>query len=169
VRNAIDVTWYRKPPGIHERTCAGGIVARRQRGSGPVEIALAVAGDGVRHLVPKGGVRRGETLAAAAAREIREELGLNGVSLCGQLGVRERLSYRRDRWSVTHYFLFVCRGSGLFSSPRAEFAIRWVDVRALPPMLWPEQEALIASVRCHIEGAFAGRQAAAPDPASPAR
>jgi 8-oxo-dGTP diphosphatase len=89
-------------------TCAGGVVYRRvdQR----VEIALAVERDrlhGVQNTrLAKGHVEKGETLEAAALREVREEIGLP-AEIVAPLG-SVKYSFREKQTKVkktVHFFL----------------------------------------------------------------
>src|SRR5690606_19325907 len=104
-RMKIDGSWYEKPPGIPERSGAGGVIVRFD-GEGTL-LALARPKGDPHFVLPKGGAKRGESLIEAARREIREEVGLFALHLVRELGVRERLNSRRTRWGITHYFLFV--------------------------------------------------------------
>ena len=101
----IDESWYKRPPGVSDRTSAGGIVARIE--DGRIYVALVGELGLTERVLPKGGVEPGESLEAAARREIEEEAGLSSLELIEELGIRARLSYDRVCWITTHYFLFV--------------------------------------------------------------
>ena len=152
----IDESWYQRLPGMRERVGAGGVVVRRE--AGRLLVAL-VRGDGLSGLlIPKGGVERGETVEEAARREIAEEAGLTDLLLLDNLGARERQSYSRDRWQVTHYFLFLTSQiAGAPTDPRHEYSVEWHPLDALPSMFWPEQRALIEENAARIAQALAAK------------
>lgn len=137
----IDATWYEKPADKPERTGAGGVVIRLDHDQ-PL-MALARPDDRPHFILPKGGVKNGETLLAAARREIHEEIGLSGLHFICDLGVCERLNFKRTRWSITHYFLFAAPEPLLVDQESAEFELFWHPVDDLPTLFWPDQLALI--------------------------
>ena len=67
----IDETWYCRLPAAKERIAAGGVVLRQEDQC--VYLALAREADIPPFVLPKGEVEPGESLEAAARREIREE------------------------------------------------------------------------------------------------
>ena len=88
--------------------CAGGVVYRRV--DRRIEIALAVERDRLRDVrntrLAKGHVENGETLEAAALREVREEIGLP-AEIVAPLG-SVKYSFREKRTEITktvHFFL----------------------------------------------------------------
>jgi ADP-ribose pyrophosphatase YjhB (NUDIX family) len=138
----IDSTWYQRPKGVHKRISAGGIVIRLDDGR-PL-IALVQEGDFNDYILPKGGVKRGETPEAAARREIAEESGIFDLTLLADLGTRERLSFNRKAWIVTHYFLY--RTSQTIATPTDRHRVyrcAWFPLHDLPAFFWPDQKALI--------------------------
>ena len=88
---------------------AGGVVICERDGAS----ALAVIRPRGRTVwaLPKGHVNRGETLAEAAAREVREETGLN-VELDTPLGdIQYVYQFRAQKiFKQVHFFLFRCVG-----------------------------------------------------------
>ena len=105
-------------------------------------------------ILPKGGVKRGETLDSAAQREIEEEAGFTGLSLLGELGSRQRLDYRKTKWITTHYFLYYTeQRESKPTDTRRDYESRWFPLTALPALFWPEQRELIESHRDRIEAA----------------
>jgi len=136
----IDASWYTRPDGIAEHVAAGGVVVRLD--DGRIFVALVREGEDEAYVLPKGHVEAGESLEAAARREIREEAGVRDVTSLGELGVRERLNYRRTSWKRTHYFLFLAmRASD--PSPGGHAGVAWGPIDALPAMFWAEQRDLI--------------------------
>jgi len=151
----IDETWYQQPADAVERLCAGGVVVRVEAGA--VLIGLVREDDYPNWLVPKGGVDEGETLEQAARREILEEAGLTALDLVCELGVRERLNFRRTRWGKTHYFLFRTeQAEGTPIDTTRDYALGWHPIGSLPLMMWPEQEELIVTHRDEIIRRVAG-------------
>ena len=138
----IDESWYKRPPGVSDRTSAGGIVARIADG----EIYVALVGElGLtERVLPKGGVESGESLEETARREIEEEAGLSSLVLIEKLGIRERLSYDKVCWITTHYFLFVTEQvEGTPTDIEHHYEVAWYPIGELPAIFWPEQWELI--------------------------
>lgn len=65
---------------------------------------------------PGGGLKRGETLEAAARREVREEAGVEAASL-ELVGV-----YTSHHWQTDHNVLFRCADFAVVGKPDAEIA-----------------------------------------------
>lgn len=106
-------------------------------------------------VLPKGGVRRQETLEQAARREILEETGLFNLRLVRYLGMYPRLDFAKRRWLNIHYFLFITdQIEGKPTDTRRPYRLYWYPIDALPPMLWPEQRRLIENHRQEILKAF---------------
>ncbi len=138
----IDESWYKRPPGILDRTSAGGVVARIA--DGQIYIALVGELGLTERVLPKGGVEFGESLEDAARREIEEEAGLSSLALIEKLGIRERLSYDKVCWITTHYFLFVTEQvEGTPTDVEHHYEPAWYPIGALPAIFWPEQRELI--------------------------
>ena len=147
----IDESWYKRPPGVSDRTSAGGIVARIE----DEQIYVALVGElGLtERVLPKGGVEPGESLEEAARREIEEEAGLSSLELIEELGVRERLSYDKVCWITTYYFLFVTEQvEGTPTDVEHHYELAWHPIGALPAIFWSEQRELIETNRDEIVG-----------------
>ena len=147
----IDESWYKRPPGVSDRTSAGGIVARIE--DGRIYVALVGELGLTERVLPKGGVEPGESLEEAACREIEEEAGLSSLELIEELGVRERLSYDKVCWITTYYFLFVTEQvEGIPTDVEHHYELAWHPIGALPAIFWPEQRELIETNRDEIVG-----------------
>ena len=93
-------------------------------------------------------MKEGEDLIQAARREIEEEAGLSELHLVRKLGTRERLSYDKKVWLVTHYFLFTTsQTEGTPTDAEHGYKLCWFPMEELPLLLWPEQTELINTYR----------------------
>ena len=142
--------YYTRPDKVKTRTGAGGVVARVDRATGRVLIALIHERADGRFVLPKGGVEKRETLEGAAAREIAEEAGLTELKLLGELGVGERLSGRRTTWQTTHYFLFLTDQETGTPTDRRDWVLEWFPIDALPDLYWREQQKIVTGDRARI-------------------
>ena len=57
-------------------------------------------------MLPKGGREIGELDLDTAMREVGEEAGINDLTMLADLGNLQRLSFAKNVWSNTHFFLF---------------------------------------------------------------
>ncbi len=146
----IDSTWYKKPNNIPTRITSGGIVVRRE--DDKTYIALILEGRFSDFSLPKGGVKRGESLEDAARREIHEEAGLFNLTLVEYIGKRERLNISKTKWTIVHYFLFTTQQlDGQPTDQRKRHVLKWFSVDNLPYMMWPEQKKLILDTAKRID------------------
>lgn len=145
----IDETWYTRPPHTPESTSAGGVIVRYEN-SKPLVALVEEQPYGV-YILPKGRVEPGEDLEEAARREIEEESGLKELKFIEYLGSRSRLSFNKQKWITTHYFLFVtAQKEGKPTDKEHSYICRWFSLDALPEMLWREQRQLVESCRERI-------------------
>lgn len=146
----IDESWYQRVTQVKDRTSAGGVVARLERGRIYIAVAQEVGGQWA---LPKGGVERGESLLQAAIREIGEETGLTELVPLGKLGVKERYGLKKGIWITQHFFLFLTRQkTGVPTDPRHRHGVRWFVLEDFPELFWPEQTALVRESARTIEG-----------------
>jgi 8-oxo-dGTP pyrophosphatase MutT (NUDIX family) len=147
----IDESWYIKPEigDFPIRNGAGGVIMRRE---GKSLLVGLVRVDGFsNYILPKGGKERGETDIETARREIEEETGLTRLEFLYDLGLKERLTFEKNYWSVMHYFLFLTdQKSGTPTDPVERYEIEWFDIDKLPEFFWPEQKDLITRNRKKI-------------------
>jgi 8-oxo-dGTP pyrophosphatase MutT (NUDIX family) len=144
----IDQSWYLPPPpGMKQRTSAGGIVVRRD--AGEVVIALGREGDYLAPVLPKGRIDPGETIEQAARREIHEEIGIAELELVAALGTTERFVFDKTAWVTTHFFLY--RTSQVAGVPTDDAHHRhgpiWRRLDDLADMFWPDQRDLVTRHR----------------------
>ncbi|MGD0523424.1 MAG: NUDIX hydrolase [Candidatus Microgenomates bacterium] len=140
----IDQSWYVKPKNIPVRKTAGGVVIRKE--SGKLLIGLIRDSKYQDWMLPKGGVKKGENVEKAAKREVTEETGISQIKMISHLGKKERLSYAKDIWAITEYYLFVTEqvsGQQKLEKGEEDIVFQWFDLEQLPTMNWPEQKAVI--------------------------
>jgi len=146
----INETWYKRPPNVPEHDAAGGVVVRAENG----RIYFALVGEkGLsKYVLPKGHVEAGESVEAAARREIEEEAGFSELKLLAPLGMKERLDFRKRAWKRTHYFLFATvQKNGVPSDRYHHYKVKWFPLDEFPELFWPEQTQLIRENRKRIE------------------
>jgi 8-oxo-dGTP pyrophosphatase MutT (NUDIX family) len=113
---------------------AGGVCVRRMRGRDYMA-AVRVKGGTVLAL-PKGHIEKGETGADAAAREVREEAGVEGT-LVEKLG-DVRYWYSRDGERVMKnvaFFLFRYRSGSVEDHDHEVDSAEWVPLEDAPRLL----------------------------------
>jgi len=155
-KTPIDASWYARPQGHRHRTGAGGAVLRRADGGLLLALVKEVELGDDHYVLPKGGVEAGEDIETAAVREIAEESGLVELAYHGPLGTLERQNFKRTYWQTSYYGLYSTgQESGVITDP-ANYGLAWFRLDALPPMFWPDEEALIRGRRGWIEELLLG-------------
>ena len=89
------------------RTTVAAAVPVRRREAGGLEFLLVRTSNSERWTFPKGNVERGESMSEAAAREAREEAGINGRVGSDPLGVYRYAPSRNGFDDVTAFLLEV--------------------------------------------------------------
>jgi len=150
----IDRSWYIKPKdkNFPSAVSAGGVVIRMTNKK--LFIILLKDKKFDDYLLPKGRIEKGESLENAAKREISEETGINYLMLICKLGVKERLTFKKNEWRTTHYFLFSTsqeRGVQNLQEGEEDYIIEWFDFDNLPDFFFPEQKELIEENRGRIK------------------
>ena len=146
----VDESWYQRPAGMAEHLSAGGVIVRRQGDA----LYFAVVGEGEMqgYVLPKGHVERGEEIETAARREIEEEAGLSDLRLLAELGVCERMDFRKTGWKKTHYFLYLTeQAEGRPTDPNHAYVLTWLPLDGPLNLFWPDQRELIESNRQKIK------------------
>lgn len=149
----IDKSWYIKPKSKNfpSDVSAGGVIIRIE--GNKLLTALIRNPEFDDYLLPKGRVEKGESLENAAKREIAEETGLSKLKLIGKLGIKNRLTFEKDEWRTTHYFLFLTKQKKGTQNLQVNenYVLKWYPIDDLPPMFWSEQRELIEENRKKIK------------------
>ena len=121
-------------PPLEREFSAGGVMVRRFRGR-PFVAAVRLKGGKVLAL-PKGHIDAGETSEEAAAREVREEAGVEGelVEKLGDVKYWYQRDGRRVFKNVAFFLLRYRRGSVRDHDEEVESA-EWVPLDAAPKLL----------------------------------
>ncbi|OGF56048.1 MAG: ADP-ribose pyrophosphatase [Candidatus Fraserbacteria bacterium RBG_16_55_9] len=145
----IDESWYTRTANASLRISSGGVVARVENGE--VHVALVREVGVSSYVLPKGGVKRGETLLEAAHREIEEEAGLRELKLIEKLGIGEHLNLEKTTWVRAHYFLFITEQvDGIPTDMEHHYGLAWFPIHDLPELFWRDQRRLIETNRDKI-------------------
>ena len=119
--------------------------------NGQVYVALVREVGVSSHVLPKGGVKRGETLLQAAQREIEEEAGLTELKLIQKLGIGGHLNLEKTTWVRAHYFLLTtAQVHGDPTDNEHHYGFAWFPIHDLPQMFWQDQRQLIEENRDKI-------------------
>jgi len=135
--------WIRRPRTL-------GVRAVVHDGAGRIALVRHTYAKG--WYLPGGGVKKGESVAAALARELQEETGLGGCAIERVIGIyHSRREYKDD-----HIVLFAVRAtdpSTLAACDRREIVeVGWFAPDALPPDLSPATARRIADYRSGAVG-----------------
>ena len=147
--HTIDESGFIKPIGVREKITAGGVVARVESDQIMIAVIEKQFSGGIRFSLPKGHVKKGETLEETAEREITEETGITDLRLVEFLEATERLNSERSTWKVNHFYLFV---TGQIDCVPLEDdkTVRWFPIDNLPEMFWRDQSELLKQHRQEI-------------------
>jgi len=124
----------RRPSRVRTATAAGGVVTR-DGPDGP-EVVLAGRTSDNTWVFPKGTPDRGESIEETAAREVREETGLD-VRIVKPIGVTEYwFAVPGERvHKFVHFFLMRAEGGDVSRHDQEYDEVRWVPVKEARDML----------------------------------
>jgi len=146
-----DDSWYTRIEDLPDRISSGGVVVRLEKGM--LQVALVRERNEdldelTGYVLPKGGVEENESIEEAAVREIEEEAGLVSLTPLGPLAILERLSERKNYWSINHYGLFLTdQEAGDIKDRDHHFDFGWFPIDDLPEMFWRDERHLLEKQR----------------------
>lgn len=138
--------WYEPSDELPLRISAGGVVARVEDNRVVIALTREIArGQELPgYVLPKGGVQDGESLLAAAHREVIEEAGLGELTVLAHLGTGEHRNIDWTRWVHAHYFLFTTdQIVGKPTDAEHHYDVGWFPLGDLPPLAWRDQFRLL--------------------------
>lgn len=151
VDNMIDESWFTKPSGVREKITAGGVVARVENDQVLIAVIEKKFHGGIRFSLPKGKVKKKETLEETAVREISEETGITDLRLIKFLEATERCNADKSAWKVNHFYLFSTEQIKCVPLEDNK-VVRWFPIDDLPHMFWSDQGQLLEEHRQEIVG-----------------
>jgi len=137
---------------VERAVSAGGVVVR-QGAAGPEVVICGRDSDGVWGL-PKGTPDEGESLEAAALREVSEETGLK-VEIVTKIGVAEywftRDGVRYHKW-VHHYLMRVTGGSTAEHDLEYD-RVEWYSIEeAIETLTFDNDKEIVERAKAELEG-----------------
>lgn len=141
------------PKEIKKTESAGGVVMYKNEGK--TFVLLARHKGKKKWVLPKGHLEKGETAEQAALREIQEETGAQDIKIIKKIGVKQRLSSRKDEWKTIHYFLLESRAGKAqieMNIEEGNFEIKWFEISDIPQFFWPEQKEIVEEALIILRG-----------------
>lgn len=126
-----------------EPTHAGGIVFREENGCKTFLLISAKNFSGI-WVLPKGHIKRSETEAEAAIREVKEESGMK-VSIIEKIGNSERLRWNFKKQIVAFYLM---KFEAVHSKNRENRKISWLSREdAIRKLFYSDQKKIMRLVK----------------------
>jgi len=133
---------------ISNEVSAGGLIVSAEHPPRAALICHRNRGGGKDWCLPKGHIETGESLEQTAAREVKEETGLDGeiISKLGEISYSFRVGSVRVRKTVHHYLLREVAGKlTAEGDPTGEvLEVRWFALEELVDVLAHENEKKMA-------------------------
>lgn len=148
-KHIIDESWFIKPNGVREKITAGGVITRVENDQIMIAVIKKERRGGTKFSLPKGHVKKGETLEETAEREIYEETGISNLHLVQFLEATERLNKKKSAWKINHFYLFTTEQINCVPL-EDDKVVRWFPIHNLPQMFWYDQDRLLKEHRQEI-------------------
>jgi 8-oxo-dGTP pyrophosphatase MutT (NUDIX family) len=137
---------------VKRAVSAGGVVVR-QRAAGPEVVICGRESDGVWGL-PKGTPDEGESLEAAAMREVSEETGLK-AEIIKKIGVAEywfaRNGIRYHKW--VHHYLMRATGGSTTEHDSEYDRVEWFPIdEAMATLTFNNDKEMVKKAKAELEG-----------------
>ena len=147
--HSMDESWLIKTGDVREKTTAGGVVSRVEDGRAMIALIEKSTRGGIRYSLPKGKVKKKESIKKAAKREIHEETGIVKPKTIRFLAATERFNSKRSIWKTNHFYLFLTKQVECVPLEENKI-VRWFPIDELPPLYWSDQGDLLNEYKQEI-------------------